>query len=47
MPDTSISYNMLNWSKPLTNTFHGVDSDSNSLGGTILNKKTTLCGLFI
>jgi len=33
---TSTSYNMLNSSKPLTNTFHGVDSDSNSLGGTIL-----------
>ena len=30
---TSTSYNMLNSSKPLTNTFHGVDSDSNSLGG--------------
>ena len=28
-------FNLLNPSNPLTNTFHGVDSDSNSLGGTI------------
>ena len=25
-------FNLLNPSNPLTNTFHGVDSDSNSLG---------------
>ena len=37
---TSTSYNMLNSSKSLTNTFHGVDRDLNSLGGTIYKKRT-------